>query len=310
MAFNYAEKWADDNLDIMIEQSLTGMFIIPDNKVVEWSRNQTFHFTQTSTSGFQQHSRNGGWNAGTITQVDVPFQILHDRDVEFLVDKADVDETNETASAEKITNTFLKTQVVPEIDALYYARVSTKALSVGGLFSATDVSTYTKATIYPALKVMLTAGRLRAYAGKGSLVMHITSELMSLLEEATDFTRKIETTSVSVNGTDLNTRVTSINGVPIIEVVDTERFYTGFDFSDGFVPAVGAFKINVLISSLDTCITVPKISSIYFFAPGDHTKGDGYLYQHRAFWDTFVMPNGKNNVIDSIFVDRDTTAVT
>lgn len=64
-----------------------------------------------------------------------------------------------------------------------------------------------------------------------------------------------------------------------------------------------AKKINVLIASLETVITVPKIQSIYFFPPGSHTEGDGYLFQIREDWDTFIFPNGKNNKVDSIYVD-------
>ena len=56
-------------------------------------------------------------------------------------------------------------------------------------------------------------------------------------------------------------------------------------------------------------MTVPKISSIYFFAPGSHTEGDGWLYQNRSLSDTFVFPNGKDGKIDSIYADVDTTAV-
>lgn len=51
-----------------------------------------------STSGYKSHSRLGGWNKGTFAQTDVPFTLTHDRDISFLVDKIDVDETNETAS--------------------------------------------------------------------------------------------------------------------------------------------------------------------------------------------------------------------
>ena len=71
----------------------------------------------------------------------------------------------------------------------------------------------------------------------------------------------------------------------------------------------GAHKINVLVACGETCKTVPKISSIYFFAPGTHTKGDGYLYQNRSLSDTFVFPNGKDGKVDSVFVDTDTAAV-
>ena len=72
----------------------------------------------------------------------------------------------------------------------------------------------------------------------------------------------------------------------------------------------GSRKINVLLASLETVKTVPKLASIYYFAPGSHTKGDGYLYQDRALWDTFIFPNGKDNKIDSIYVDVDTTEYT
>ncbi|MCQ4638817.1 phage capsid protein, partial [Anaerovorax odorimutans] len=66
------------------------------------------------TSGFKNHSRNGGWNKGTYVQKDVPFTLTHDRDISFMVDKADVDETNATSSIQNISRTFEQTQVVPE----------------------------------------------------------------------------------------------------------------------------------------------------------------------------------------------------
>ena len=71
----------------------------------------------------------------------------------------------------------------------------------------------------------------------------------------------------------------------------------------------GAHKINVLVACGQTCKTVPKINSIYYFEPGAHTKGDGYLYQNRSFSDVFVFPNGRDGKIDSIYVDVDTAEV-
>ena len=117
--------------------------------------------------------------------------------------------------------------------------------------------------------------------------------------------------TISANdGKAIQTRITQIDGVPVVEVIDDDRFYSAFDFTDGFKPAVGAYKINMLGATPLTSKMVNKISSIYFFAPGEHTEGDGYLYQNRAHYDTFVFPNGKDAKIDSIYVDLDTTAVT
>ena len=317
---NYAEVWEPELLEILIQGTLTSPFITNN---VKWLDAKTFHFTQMSTTGFKNHSRKGGWNRGEYMQTDVPFTVTHDRDVEFLVDKVDVDETNATASIQNISRTFEQTQVAPETDALFFSRVAQKAQETPGYSSSTAASAYTKAAVFGKLKDILAKGKLRRYKANGALVMYVTSAIMDALEQSTEFTRKIEITQIAEGGLGIETRVTDIDGVPIMEVIDDERFYDSFDWepeNGGFVPkskvaadesagveaVTGAHKINVLVACGQTCKTVPKISSIYYFEPGTHTQGDGYLYQNRSLSDTFVFPNGRDGKIDSIYVDVDT----
>lgn len=308
MALNYAEVWSPDLLEIMEQESLTSPFV---TTAVKWLDAKTFHFTQMSTSGYKAHSRLGGWNKGTFAQTDVPFTLTHDRDISFLVDKIDVDETNETASIKNISEVFHKTQQIPEMDAYFYSKVATEAQKLTGYHSSTALSSYTKENVYGKLKAMLSAGKLRRYVAKGALIAYVNSTIMDLLEQSTDFTRKIEMTQIAEGGIGIETRITDIDGVTLIEVIDDERFYDKFDFTDGFVPVAStSHKINVLIASPLTVKTVPKIASIYYFNPGKHTEGDGYLYQDRSLSDTFVFPNGKDNKIDSIYVDVDTETYT
>lgn len=87
MSLNYAEQWSPELLEILIQGTLTSPFIVSN---VKWVGARTFHFTQMSVSGYKNHSRNGGWNRGKYTQTDVPYTVEHDRDIAFLVDKADV----------------------------------------------------------------------------------------------------------------------------------------------------------------------------------------------------------------------------
>lgn len=348
---NYAEVWQPDLLEIMRQNTMCTPFITAN---VRWLDAKTFHFTRMSVGGYKNHDRDGGWNRGTFTQADVPFTVAHDRDIEFLVDRADVDESNATASVQNISQTFVQTQASPEADALFFSKVSAAAKAVDGLHSATARAGFTKENIYPKLKTMLGAGKLRRYKAKGALIMYLASSLMDLLEQSTDFTRCIEMTSVADGGAGMETRVTGIDGVPVMEVIDDEMFCDAFDFTaadGGFEPLtpvyektadtalakgktyytksgeaytavaapkvadIGAYyelktgscPINVLIASPLTTKLVPKISSIYFFAPGAHTEGDGYLYQNRALSDVFVFPNGKDGVVDSVYVDTDVT---
>lgn len=309
MALNYAEQWSPELLEILMQGTLTSPFIT-DN--VRWLDARTFHFTQMSVGGFKNHNRKGGWNRGEFNQTDVPFTVSHDRDIEFLVDRADVDETNKTASIQNISRTFEQTQVVPETDALFFSKVATKAKETEGYHSSTAEKDFTVDNTFSKLKTMLGAGKLRRYKANGTLVMYVRSFIMDNLENSKEFTRKIEMTQIAEGGVGIETRVTEIDGVTVMEVIDDERFYDSFNWEPadgGFEPANGAHKINVLIACGQTCKTVPKISSIYFFDPGAHTEGDGYLYQNRQLSDTFVFPNGKDGKIDSIYVDIDTAAV-
>lgn len=320
-SLNYAQTWNKDLLEILIQGTLTSPFVTSN---VRWVDAKSFHFTQMSTSGYKNHNRKGGWNVGEYAQKDVPYTLTHDRDVEFLVDKADVDETNATASIHNISEVFEKTQVVPETDALFFSKIAQKAQKTEGYHSSTAASEYTKEKVYSKLKAILSKGKLRRYKAQGALIMYVTSAIMDALEQSTEFTRKIEMTQIAEGGLGIETRVTEIDGVPIMEVIDDERFYDAFDWepeNGGFQPlkkkaesstgkgdgVTGAHKINVLVACGLTCKIVPKISSIYYFDPGAHTKGDGYLYQNRSLSDVFVFPNGRDGNIDSIYVDVDTT---
>ena len=312
---NYAQVWEPELLEILMQGALTSPFVTTN---VRWLDAKTFHFTQMSTSGYKNHNRNGGWNKGNYVQKDVPFTVTHDRDISFLVDKADVDETNATASIQNISRTFEQTQVVPETDALFFSKVAQAAQKEEGYHSTTATAAYTKAKVFGMLKDILAKGKLRRYKANGSLVMYVSSAIMDALEQSTEFTRKIELTQIAEGGIGIETRVTDIDGVAVMEVVDDERFYDAFDWepeAGGFEPQkkvasgtakAGAHKINVLVACGQTCKTVPKISSIYYFEPGAHTEGDGYLYQNRSLSDVFVFPNGKDNKVDSVFVDVDT----
>ncbi len=352
---NYAEQWSPELLEILMQGTLTSPFVTSN---VRWLDAKTFHFTQMSTSGYKNHNRKGGWNTGTYDQKDIPYTLTHDRDVEFMVDKADVDETNATASIQNISHVFEQTWVVPETDALFFSKVAQAAQNTEVYHGSTATSAYTKAKVFGMLKAILAKGKLRRYKAQGSLIMYVRSEIMDALEQSTEFTRKIEMTQIAEGGMGIETRVTDIDGVPIMEVIDDERFYDAFDWNPkdgGFAPtgavykktedadivkgkeyyttsdeqsyskvespvkeslstyyekAPGSHKINVLIACGQTCKTVPKINSIYYFAPGTHTKGDGYLYQNRSFSDVFVFPNGRDGKIDSVYADVDTEEYT
>lgn len=173
---NYAETWSPELLEILIQGTLTSPFITNNVRRLDA---KTFHFTQMST-GYKNHSRDGGRNSGTYSQTDVPYTLTHDRDVEFLVDKADVDETNQTASIQNISRVFEQTQVVPETDALFFSKVAQAAQKTELYHSSTAESAYTKAATFGKLKAILSVGKLRRYKASSSLLMFVSGKIMDM----------------------------------------------------------------------------------------------------------------------------------
>ena len=299
-SLNYAEKYTGKILEIINQGALTSPFLTTN---VEWVGAKAFHFTQQSVSGYKAHSRNGGWNKGIVTELDKVYEVTFDRDISFLVDKADVDESARTAAIENISNTFVQTQQIPEMDCYAFSKIATVAKE-NNLAEVKTRASYTKDNIYSEIVKAIGKGKLKLYRQRGSLVGYLRSELMDLLALSTEATANITVDTLVDGERALETRVAKINGVPLFEVVDDERFNSSFDFTEGY-EADGA-EINMLFASVEKVHTVPKISSIYYFNAGQHTEGDGDLYQNRSLLDTIIFPNGKDGKVDSVFVITET----
>ena len=295
---NYAEQWSDELLQIIDDGAYSSPFLTPAERV-KWTGAKTFHFTRMDVSGFKNHSRDGGYNRGSVIEEDKDFTLEHDRDVEFFVDAADIDETKQTANIQNVSRVFTQRHSAPETDARFFERVAKAAIADG--FYET-MSGFTAANTYGRLVKMFQRKELKKYRAMGGLIAYVSGEIMDYLESSTEITKTLDIKTMSINEKQgIETRIATINGVTIIEVVDDTRFNTSFDYSDGFVG--NGSKINVCIAHPSMVKTVNKISSIKFWANGTHTEGDGDLYQRREYWDTFVFPNGLDGKCDAVYVN-------
>lgn len=94
---------------------------------------------------------------------------------------------------------------------------------------------------------------------------------MDALERSKEFTRNI--TNQNVGTTALESRITSIDGVQLVEVWNDSRFKTSYDFSDGYKPKDDAEDINFEIVAKPVVIPIVKENAVYLFAPGEYTEG-------------------------------------
>ena len=159
------------------------------------------------------------------------FTLEHDRDIEFFVDVADVDETKQTANLQNVSEVFTRKHAAPEIDARFFERVAAAAIADG--FYET-MSGFTAANTYSRLVKMFQRKELKKYRAMGGLIAYVSGEIMDNLESSSEITKTLDIKTQSINEANgISTRITAINGVTIIEVVDDSRFNTKFDYSVG-----------------------------------------------------------------------------
>lgn len=286
MAINYITK---DNgaFDQKINQGLlTAVLGTPDVELVNGGK--SFTLTTISTTGLKPHTRNKGFNAGTASNEKKVYTMGQDRDVEFYLDKQDVDETNQDLAVGNISKVFIEEHVQPEIDAYRFSTLATGAgHSIEETLTVDNVYTQLKAALLP----------IRKY-GAQNIIGFVSSEVMDFLERSKEFTRSI--TNQNVGTTALESRVTSIDGVQLVEVWDDSRFKSAYDFEDGFVPTEDAVDINFIFVAKQSVIAIVKENTIFLFNPGEHSQGDGFLYQNRLYHDLFIKEQQKDGVSVSL----------
>lgn len=287
--FNYVEKDG-----AMLDQKITeGLMTtaIGNADVNLVAGGKSFTLRTISTSGLKAHTRGKGYNEGIIEDSKKVYTMGQDRDIEFFIDQQDVDETNQELAMGNISNVFITEHVQPELDAYRFAKMAQGAQATGQV----DTAKLTKSNVYGAIKDAIMP--LRKY-GPQNIVGFLSSDAMNKLEQSTEFTRTI--TNQNVAGTALNSRIASIDGIQLIEVWDGARFMSNYDFSDGFKATGDAQNINFMFVSKPSIIQVVKENAVYLFAPGEHTEGDGYLYQNRLYHDLFIRDSRKDGIVANL----------
>ena len=276
---NYATQFAPD-----IMQKYTRELLSADltTQNINFVRANEIKIPFVTMSGYKDHSRNGGFNEGTVENDNMTKKLGFDRDIEFFVDTMDVDETNHALSAANITNTFITEKAIPETDCYRFSKIYTDLIALGGIASQEAT---TAANILDWLDTMMEEMDDDEVPAEGRILYLIPSKY-KLIKQAEQILR---TLAVTKNAT-VNRNITNLDDV-IIKKIPSARMKTAYNFADGYAPAVTAKQMDMILVHPKSVLATDKHAYIKLWAPGTHTKGDGYLYQNRKYGDLFVVDN-------------------
>lgn len=233
-----------------------------------------------TVSGYKDHSRNGGFNRGTVENQFMEKELEFDRDVEFFVDAMDVDETNQALSAANITNTFEHEKAIPETDAYRLSKLYTDFNDLGETATQDEL---TAATILEKFDTLMEEMD-EAEVPEDGRILYVTPSIYTIFKQAEKITRMLEVT----RDTAVNRHVRALDDVKI-KRIPSGRMKTAYNFTEGFTPASTAKQMNMILVHPSAVIAADKHAYINLWAPGSHTQGDGYLYQNRKYGDLFVL---------------------
>ena len=243
---------------------------------------------KTDPIGLGKYDRVSGYPAGQVVGSWETLTLATERGRSFVIDRMDDEETLGMAFG-TLAGEFIRTKVVPEVDAYrfskYASTASINAATPGTLDANGIIATLDAAKLELDKDEVPSEGRL----------LYISDNCLNLLEG------KVSRFLGNENAVDK--RVTKYSGMEVIMVPQT-RFYKGITLDDGATVDAGGYSktvstgkdINFMIIHPTAVLQVAKHDSLKVFTPEQNQTTDGWLMQYRLYHDAFVYANKLNGI--------------
>ncbi|SCJ87202.1 Uncharacterised protein [uncultured Eubacterium sp.] len=278
--YDYAETFTN-LLQQKYAKELCSDALTKSNPGVKFINAQTIKLPRMAVSGYKDHTRTPGFNAGSLSNDWEAKKLEHDRDIEFFVDPMDIDETNLTLSVANIQNTFETEQAIPEKDSYRYSKLHAELTAYSGRIDTTVIAAANFLEWFDEEMAIMD----EASVPEEGRMLYVTPVMRKIVKEAEGIQRVMSVTTPST----INRKVHSLDDVSI-KMVPAARMKTKYDFTNGCVPAADAKQINCILIHPTCVVCRDKYSYIKLFTPGtDSRTADGYLYQNRNYGDLFLL---------------------
>lgn len=282
-----------DKLDTVYQQASATSILDADADTVRMgAKAGEFLIPKMSMDGLADYSRSSGYVKGDVTITYETKSCNYDRGRKFSVDAMDNEETAGIAFG-KLASEFIRTKVVPEMDAFRFAKYA----SATGILSAAEATPTAGTAVLTALQTAVNA-QDEAEVNVDGKILYITPTLLTLA-------KNVDTTKSKA----ILDRFEKIITVP------QTRFYTAIDMKDGtssnetaggYAGATGGYKINFMIINRDAVIQFGKHTVNKVVLPEENQTDDGYMFFYRAY----SIAETYENKVKGIYLNRDTTALT
>lgn len=278
-----AEKFQPILDEIYQVESLTSRMDAP-TKPVDHTNAKTVKVFKISMVGMGTYSRSTGFPPGDVTGEWEDLTLNQDRGRAFSVDAMDDEETLGMGFG-KLVGEFLRTKVVPEIDAYRFHVYSSDA----AIQSPTPADLTTSSGVLSAIDAAVKALDAKEVPPTNRLLF-CSDTIYHLLKGS--LTRSWASEGV------VSRDISTLDGMEVVMVPQT-RFYKGVTLNPGSSTSAGGFSktgttgrdINFLLLHPSAVLQVAKHNPLRIFPPAVNQTADAWLFQYRIYHDAFVYEN-------------------
>lgn len=286
-----------DTLDkLFVQGPVTGFFA--DNVLrSKFVGAKTVLIPEMDMVGLGDYDRDTGFIRGPVSVSNTPYTLSMDRARSFQLDREDEDETGIANLAGQVMGEFVRTKVVPEVDAYCLSKLAglavTKAHTITGTPATEIIKMFNEACIAVQTEVGFDE----------PLVCFVNPTVWAAIQNTPELSRQVIISDFKKGGID--TKVKTINGVAILPVSD-DRMKSAFTFNDGatagqeeggFTPMDSAQSIGMLVMPKKGASLVKKSERVRTFSPDQNQAADAYKFDYRTYYDLII----KNSTADAVY---------
>ncbi len=275
--------------EVFVTSSITGRMDVPAKNVEFVGANAVKYF-KTSMDGLANYDRDVGFVGGGVVGTWETLTLSLMRGRQFEIDQHDNEETLMLAFG-TLAGEFIRTHVVPEVDAVRFARYASKEdilTTSGATLDSSNVVTAIDAAIY--------AMDEQDVPSEGRKLF-ITPTLYQAMKQSAAFTR-------FVTGNNIDRNFEMFDGMEVIRVPQT-RFYTKIELYDGITEGPpdersggyakdvdnGGVDINFMIIHPSSVLQITKSASPRIIPPESNKQRRAYCFDYLLYHDAFVYDN-------------------
>ena len=260
-----------DMLDEVYKQSSLTSILDGDNTLVRAGANTNeIIIPKLSMQGLADYSRNSGYVEGDVTLTNETVKFNYDRGRSFTVDNMDNEETAGVAFG-RLSSEFIRTMVVPEVDAFRFATYA----STSGISKVSEGATLASGNDVLAALVVAQSKMDEDEVPYDNRILFITPTLYNAVM-AVDTTKSKEVMA----------------SFSQVVKVPQSRFYTAIDLKDGttsgeeaggFAKNTSGKEINFMVIHKPCLLQYPKHIVNKVISPEENQTSDGWRFFYRSY---------------------------